>query len=347
MLSPTRELALQIKSVVVQFAEPITVPVQLLTGGTDPLTDIENFKEHGANILIATPGRLEDIFRRMPTLIGYIKDLALLILDEADRLLDLGFEKSINTILRYLPKQRRTGLFSATQTQQIQALVRAGLRNPVLVSVRVESKQDRSSSAQSTQSIPTSLDLKYVITPTQDKLGQLVSLIQWANRNGNVKIMVYLLTCACVDYFTRILAHFLEDVPILSLHGKIPAKFRPKTLEEFRNMASGVLVCTDVAARGLDIPDIDWVVQYDPPQDPAAFVHRCGRTARIGRAGRAVVFLLPSEDTYINFLKLRNIPIKEFADPLEPSATLESVRKLAASDREVSVAVTKYLTCVC
>ena len=104
---------------------------------------------------------------------------------------------------------------------------------------------------------------------------------------------VYFLTCACVDYFARVLGHFLDGIPILSLHGKIPAKYRPKTLADFRKMASGVLVCTDVAARGIDIPDIDWVIQYDPPQDPAAFVHRCGRTARIGREGRAVVLLLP------------------------------------------------------
>jgi len=132
-----------------------------------------------------------------------------------------------------------------------------------------------------------------------------------------------------------VLGHFLDGIPILSLHGKIPAKYRPKTLADFRKMASGVLVCTDVAARGIDIPDIDWVIQYDPPQDPAAFVHRCGRTARIGREGRAVVLLLPSEETYVSFLKLRNIPIKDFAEAIPPTATLEEIRGAAAADRDM------------
>ena len=116
-------------------------------------------------------------------------DLSLLVLDEADRLLDLGFEKSVNTIIRYLPKQRRTGLFSATQTQQTQELVRAGLRNPVMVSVRVEAKQTERALQNKTQSIPTGLVVNYHITESSDKLGQLISLIRHAGRDGNAKIM--------------------------------------------------------------------------------------------------------------------------------------------------------------
>jgi hypothetical protein len=147
--------------------------------------------------------------------------------------------------------------------------------------------------------------------------------------------MVYMITCACVDYFSKLLQKLLPAIPILSLHGKVPADKRTQVFNRFKSVPSGVLLCTDVAARGLDIPNVDWVVQYDPPQDPAAFVHRCGRTARLGRDGKALVFLHPAEDSYVNFLEIRKIPIQEMADPAPAVPTLELVRKLASTDREI------------
>lgn len=129
----------------------------LLTGGVHADQDVERLRTDGANIIVATPGRLEDLFTRSKSLAGFVKDLSLLVLDEADRLLDLGFETSVNNILRFLPKQRRTGLFSATQTKQLSALVRAGLRNPVKVCVKVEKKGGEAGEA--TQSTPTTLEI--------------------------------------------------------------------------------------------------------------------------------------------------------------------------------------------
>ncbi len=102
--------------------------------------------------------------------------------------------------------------------------------------------------------------------------------------------MLYFSTCACVDYFGLVLQRLpeLAHLPVLQLHGKCPPKARTAVFEHFRDLSNGVLVCTDIAARGLDIPNVDWVVQFDPPTDPAAFVHRCGRTARIGLVYRGI-----------------------------------------------------------
>eukprot|EP00039_Didymoeca_costata_P024267 m.9814 g.9814 ORF g.9814 m.9814 type:complete len:613 (+) comp4139_c0_seq1:181-2019(+) len=333
VLSPTRELAQQTKNVLNDFAQAFSIPVASFIGGSSVDEDKQAFNQNGGNIIIATPGRLENMFRKIQQLPGYCKDLAILILDEADRLLDLGFEKSINNILGNLPKQRRTGLFSATQTKQVQELMRAGLRNPVKVVVKVHSKKKSAPG----QSVPNTLDIYYHTVTPQGKLEALVSLCDiLTSEEKNVrKIMVYMLTCACVDYFSRLLTKLKKDIPILSLHGKIPQASRVKTFDSFKAVPRGILICTDVASRGLDIPDVDWVLQFDPPQDPAAFVHRCGRTARFGREGKAIVFLLPEEEAYINFLQLRGVPIKEFDMKLPDQSLFERIRSIASKNREI------------
>lgn len=227
ILSPTRELALQTASVMEQFSKPLNIPMLLLTGGSDPEDDVKAFKTDGANIIVATPGRLEDMFRRIPGLTGYTKDLGIIVLDEADRLLDLGFERSINSILGRLPKQRRTGLFSATQTQQVQALARAGLRNPIKVAVKVQAK------SKALQSTPTSLEINYLIAEPAEKLGMLAAFLSETNKATPAKFMVYMLTCACVDYFHKVLEMLVPDIPVLSLHGKVPAKNRTQVFNRY------------------------------------------------------------------------------------------------------------------
>ena len=256
ILSPTRELALQISQVVEQFAgaggEGVTTdepsddddeenvdgerparPLSMIlwTGGTDMTAAITKFRSTGGNIVTATPGRFEDMLKKLPELPGLLKKLEVLILDEADRLLDLGFEHSINHILGFLPKQRRTGLFSATQTKEVAALIRAGLRNPVKISVRVENKRNKGGIGDHDsifRAIPASLQVHYMIVPADEKLGMLVEFIKRQNAKTTSKFIVYFLTCACVDYFGKVLKALLDDVPMLTLHGKVPAKARPR-----------------------------------------------------------------------------------------------------------------------
>ena len=193
-----------------------------------------------------------------------------------------------------------------------------------------------------TQLTPSSLSNHYMITDGEDRLAQLVHFLQ-SKLNEGKKVMVYFLTCACVDYYAAILPLLpqLSGCAMRPLHGKMAPKTRTKTYDWFNsadNAAKGThlgmaLLCTDVAARGLDIPDVDWIVQFDAPQDPHAFVHRVGRTARMGRSGRALLFLRQREDAYVHFLSLRKVPLVR----IEPQEGLPSLRpaitKLLVSDR--------------
>eukprot|EP00049_Salpingoeca_infusionum_P027529 m.33014 g.33014 ORF g.33014 m.33014 type:complete len:618 (+) comp9567_c0_seq1:50-1903(+) len=335
VLSPTRELALQTHMVLERLLVSLPYTHILLTGGTDVQEDITTVSSKGANIIIATPGRLTTLFERMPALAGYCKHLELLVLDEADRLLDLGFEATVNTILSYLPKQRRTGLFSATQTKQVEALMRAGLRNPVRVSVKVELGGDADATAVD-QAIPTTLSIEYMLVPLEDKFSHLVHFLRGLYEEPT-KTILYFSTCASVDYFAKILSALpeLNGVQVFPLHRKIAAKKRVSTFQQFRSCPSAILACTDVAARGLDVPDVDWVVQHDPPQDPDAFVHRCGRTARIGKMGQALVLLTPREEAYVDFLRIRRVPITQRKTAENVPSVMAKVKQLAAEDKDV------------
>ncbi|XP_075852594.1 ATP-dependent RNA helicase DDX55 isoform X1 [Microcebus murinus] len=299
IITPTRELAVQIDEVLAHFTKHFPQFSQILwIGGRNPGEDVERFKQQGGNIIVATPGRLEDMFRRKAEgldLVSCVRSLDVLVLDEADRLLDMGFEASINTILEFLPKQRRTGLFSATQTQEVENLVRAGLRNPVRVSVK-----EKGVAASSTQKTPSRLENYYMVCKADEKFNQLVHFLR---NHKQEKHLVFFSTCACVEYYGKALEALVKGVKIMCIHGKMKYK-RNKIFMEFRKLQSGILVCTDVMARGIDIPEVNWVLQYDPPSNASAFVHRCGRTARIGHSGSALVFLLPMEESYINFLAI-------------------------------------------
>ncbi|XP_075885693.1 ATP-dependent RNA helicase DDX55 [Nelusetta ayraudi] len=329
VITPTRELALQISEVMQCFIEKFPQFTQaLLIGGSNPIEDVQKLKDHGANILIATPGRLEDMFRRKPDgldLACAVRSLDVLVLDEADRLLEMGFEASLNTILGYLPKQRRTGLFSATQTQELEKLVRAGLRNPVRIAVK-----EKGVAATATQKTPSRLSNYYTICRAEDKFNSLVTFLR---QHKHEKQLVFFSTCACVEYFGRALESLIKKVTVHLIHGKMKHK-RNKIFADFRAVKSGILVCTDVMARGIDIPDVNWVLQYDPPSSASAFVHRCGRTARIGNQGNALVFLMPMEESYVNFLSInQKCPLQQMPAVKDVVDVLPKVKAMCLADR--------------
>eukprot|EP00064_Thunnus_orientalis_P017108 superscaffoldBa00003546_g17185 len=236
VITPTRELALQISEVMEQFIQKFPQFTQiLLIGGTNPIEDVEKFKDQGANIVIATPGRLEDMFRRKSDgldLASSVKSLDVLVLDEADRLLDMGFEMSLNTILGFLPKQRRTGLFSATQTQELEKLVRAGLRNPVRITVK-----EKGVAATATQKTPSRLSNYYIICRPEDKFNNLVTFLR---QHKHEKNLVFFSTCACVEYYGRALETLVKKVSVHCIHGKMKNK-RNKIFADFRALKSDVV----------------------------------------------------------------------------------------------------------
>lgn len=330
IISPTQELAIQISEVLSVFLKHISQFKQMLfIGGGEPIQDaVKKFLDNGANIIVATPGRLSDVMTRKDEIAfgSYVKSLEVLILDEADRLLELGFEKSLNTILSYLPKQRRTGLFSATQTKDVEDFIRAGLRNPISITVK-----EKVSSEGFVQRTPSTLDNFYMITEAEQKFNVLL----WFLRSRpDEKHMVFFATCASVDYYSNILKRLLPYTDIISIHGKMK-KRRHKIFSHFKKMDNGIMLCTDVMARGVDIPDVNWVIQFDPPSSASAFVHRCGRTARIGKEGNALVMLLPNEGTFVEFMHVNQKVVLQIMECPEVSDFVPTIKRMAAKDRDI------------
>lgn len=344
VVCPTRELAQQTWGVFQQFLDqqpaaenegPGRVTgVQLCVGGTgtSPSEDLRFFREQGPDVIVGTPGRLEELLRHSGV---RTSELDVLVMDEADRLLDLGFTQVMRTLLSYLPKQRRTGLFSATMTEALTELVRVGLRNPVRVVVKVELKQ-RGAGRRCDIRMPATLSSFYHVSRPEHKFAQLLRLLQFESQRETVarKSIVYFATCAQVNYLFLLLVRLskmqdprLQGLQFFSLHGKQTPKRRTATFSAFSqamhtndgdtvgaaHASMRVLLCTDVAARGLDLPDVDVVVQYDPPSDPKVFSHRSGRTARAGKSGRAIVMLHAGrEEGYVEFLQIKQLPLQPY-----------------------------------
>lgn len=343
VLAPTRELARQTHDVLASVVQE-TQAVQLLSGGSEIADDVSQIAAEGADVIVGTPGRTADVLKRVAQL--DFRRLELLVLDEADRLLHRGFKDDLGAILCRLPKQRRTALFSATQATDVHQLSRLGLRNPVRVSVHgtLPAASAATANAELEEGVaneqartPPGLRVFYEVLPVEQKLERLVHLL--SNNLLKKKSIVYFLTCACVDFFSDALLRLFQSQqhdkqPVfVRLHGRMQQKQRTKALQRFAKLDGGVLLCTDVAARGLDLPDVDWIVQFDPPQDPDAFVHRAGRTARMGRQGYALVFLNPHEEAYVQFLRRRRVPVED-APPFESGDAARADAKCTQNDNE-------------
>jgi ATP-dependent RNA helicase DDX55/SPB4 len=357
IISPTRELATQIYTVLTSllaFHEPsamalnsteesgkkrstsaLTLLPQLLLGGTTtPAQDVSSFLHNSPNLLVSTPGRLLELLSS-PHVHCPQSSFEVLVLDEADRLLDLGFKDDLQKILQRLPKQRRTGLFSASVSEAVGEIVRVGLRNPVKIAVKVKSTTGED------KRTPASLQMSYLLTPPSQKFPALISLLSQLEPTPQ-KSIVYLSTCAAVDYFQHILAPLLpKQFSLIPLHGKHPPNVRQKNFSKYITAVTPtVLLTTDVAARGLDIPQVDLVVQIDPPSDPKVFLHRCGRAGRAGRRGLSVIFLQPGrEEDYIPFLEVRKTPIIPLKKPVvtvtdeDAKGVTSEMRKQVLADR--------------
>ena len=305
IILPTRELAMQVEKEATSYAEAFesfgqkSIVVNSFIGGREGARDVASYEKKGANIVVGTPGRLYELL-----VIGIegvtmlCKTIEVLILDEADRLLAQGFSTQLDAILHRIPNQRRTGLFSATQSSAVKELVRVGMRNPVVVKVQVK-KKDTLQSASKTMQVPESLASFYRVLKPSKKLEAMCTFLL---ENPKAKVIAYFLTCATVDYSLRaIKAAVGEDlekagVSLFPLHGQMPLQKRRKLFKDFKAEAKGgVLLCTDVAARGLDVADVDWVIQLDAPSDPETYIHRVGRAARMGRRGCSMIYLSPHE----------------------------------------------------
>lgn len=308
IISPTRELALQIYNVTRDLMQHHSQTHGLVIGGANRRAEAEKLVK-GVNLLVATPGRLLDHLQNTQ---GFVyRNLLCLVIDEADRILEIGFEEEMRQIIRLLPKDRQTMLFSATQTTKVEDLARLSFKNrPIYVGVHdTESDSTREG-----------LEQGYCVVPAEKRF---LLLFTFLKKNQDKKAMVFFSSCNSVKFHCDLLNYI--DMPVKAIHGKQKQATRTTTFFEFCQAEKGILLCTDVAARGLDIPAVDWIIQYDPPDDPKEYIHRVGRTAR-GKdgEGRALLMLLPEELGFLKYLKAAKIPLNEYEFPPNKLANVQS-----------------------
>ncbi|XP_311385.4 probable ATP-dependent RNA helicase CG8611 [Anopheles gambiae] len=368
VIVPTRELAVQTYELIQKLLKPFTWIVPgYLTGGEKRKTEKARLRA-GLNILIATPGRLCDHIRNTESL--KFGSVCCLVLDEADRLLELGYETDVKQIIEAMREAReekdeneamkmQTVLLSATLTASVKELAGLTLQDPVYVETSEVVPRETPSVEQGANictdqllnvgdyvSIPATVKQRYLVTVPKQRLVALSALIVHEQRQKPSKILVFMATQDLVNFHYDVMTEVLtlqkfgttvdneaseseEDIngdnngptdssnvllpglKFYKLHGHMTQLERISVFNEFRKATAAVLICTDVAARGIDIPLVDLVVQYHAPQILADYVHRVGRTARAGHTGKAVIFLEPAEQEFIQYLTDKHIRIQE------------------------------------
>ncbi|XP_031426699.1 probable ATP-dependent RNA helicase DDX31 [Clupea harengus] len=355
---PTRELAQQSFQIFQKLVKPFTWIVPgVLMGGEKRKAEKARLRK-GINILVSTPGRLVDHINN--TLSIVFSSVRWLILDEADRTLDLGFEKDLAVILNALnagDSPRQNVLLSATLTEGLSRLADICMKDPVSVHVSEDAvsahvsegggkENTEAKQAQATPvceageqaerfAVPEKLQQHMVVVPSKLRLVCLAAFIlDKCKFESGQKLIVFVSSCEAVEFLLTALTAVLcgqqdnADTPkktppknknvtppkpinFLRLHGNMKQGERMEVFQEFSKCRSGVLLCTDVAARGLDLPQVTWIIQYNPPLSAAEYVHRVGRTARIGTEGSSLLFLTPAEVAYVDILANHNISMSE------------------------------------
>ncbi|CAH0583105.1 unnamed protein product [Chrysodeixis includens] len=329
ILSPTRELALQTSDVLKKLLVNIHLSHCLIVGGEKRAKDILKLKK-GANIIVSTPGRLLDHLQSTENF--NCNKLQCLVLDEADKLLEAGFQKHITGIIKLLPKKRQTVLFSATIGENVKNLARLAMRNdPVIISV-----------SDNKMSTVSGLQQGYYICPVEKRMSWLYKMLK---KSKKLKVMVFFSSCRSVDFHYEFFKVHCK-ASILSIHGQQSQARRKEAFHSFTEAQNGALFCTDVAARGLDIPSVDWIVQYDPPSDPKEYIHRVGRTARgLNNRGNAVILLRPEETEFIKFLEKEKVYLDKYTFGKPPDEVQEMLEDLISNNGVMKTSARKaYLS---
>jgi len=281
VLTPTRELAYQIADQFRVIGKPLGLRDCVVVGGRDTILQSLDLTKR-PHIIIATPGRLADHVQNNSTF--SLDKIKYLVLDEADRLLEGGFDEQLATIFSALPSKRQTLLFTATSSSVIEQTISACPNNPFTW---------ESTSPDEETTVDT-LDQRFVLTPKEAVNGYLVQLVRQTRENDPAhSIIVFTKTCRRCELLSRALCKL--GIPAVGLHSMRAQKERTAALGRFKSNQAKVLVATDVASRGLDIPAVELVINHNVPNVPKDYVHRVGRTARAGRSGRAVTLVTPHD----------------------------------------------------
>lgn len=278
ILTPTRELAIQILENFRSYGSRLPLKSDVIFGGVSQVPQVERLRK-GVDILVATPGRLNDLIQQK---IISLSNLEIFVLDEADRMLDMGFIHDVKKVLNILPPKRQSLLYSATLSPEIEVLARTILRNPLTVKVNP-------------------------VTSKVDAINQCLYLVDKKNKSRLLTDTLYQKEVTSALVFTRTkygannVVKDLEKAGIkaLAIHGNKSQTARQEALSSFKRGALKVLVATDIAARGIDVPELSHVINYDLPNEPETYIHRIGRTGRAGASGIAISFCCIDEMEYL------------------------------------------------
>ena len=270
IIAPTRELAQQIDEQFREFAKGLDLYSALIVGGVSVDRQIRDLKRR-PNFIIGTPGRLKDLINRR---LIRLENTTTLVLDEADRMLDMGFLPDIRSIVNEMPRERQTLFFSATITPEIQILVNTFLNNPETISVRTSE---------------TSEHVEQTVIEARDKNHKVELLTEMLQGVAYDKVLIFGET----KFGVQRLSDHLDNsgIPSVAIHGNKNQSQRQRALKQFKDERVRVMVATDVAARGLDIPNVSHVINFDTPQNYEDYIHRIGRTGRAGASGKAHTFI--------------------------------------------------------
>ncbi|MDI6026801.1 DEAD/DEAH box helicase [Corticibacterium sp. UT-5YL-CI-8] len=316
ILAPTRELAVQIEETFRTLAKGAHVSTALVLGGVSRLSQVKKIQP-GVDVLIATPGRLTDLVREGDLVLA---DTTWLVLDEADRMLDMGFINDVKRIAKATHPARQTALFSATMPDEIAELARGLLRNPT----RVEVAPQGTAAAEIKQSV--------VLARTKQKRQILSKMLADESMRS---VIIFARTKHGADRVTRDLER--DGFPAAVIHGNKSQNARQSALNGFRSGSVRILVATDIAARGIDVPGISHVVNFDLPDEAESYVHRIGRTGRNGLDGIAITMVDPTENAKLRAVeKIIRMKLPVEADHLgqpDPQRSPEDRRIEAANDQ--------------
>ena len=334
VIAPTRELAMQIFQQLLAAGKHHSFSAGLLIGGKNVKEEKDTVNR--MNILVCTPGRLLQHMDETPMF--DCVTLKVLVLDEADRILDLGFSATLTAILENLPKKRQTLCFSATQTKSVKDLARLSLRDPEYLAVHAES----------TAATPPKLQ-QMVATCELDK--KMETLWAFIKSHLTSKTLVFLSSCKQVRFVHEMFRRMRPGLPLAMLHGRMKQKARMAVFAAFNQARHTVLFATDVAARGLDFPNVDWVVQADCPEDVPCYIHRVGRTARYTAEGKGLLLLTPSEMAFAKELTAAKVPLKTMRlNQAKNTPITSSIQGLLGKDADLKYlaqrAVVSYLRSV-
>jgi superfamily II DNA/RNA helicase len=282
VLVPTRELARQVGDVLAPLAKAVDKRLAVCYGGTGMDAQIRALRR-GVEVVVATPGRLIDLLQRGA---AALDEVEVMVLDEADRMADMGFLPNVEWILRQLPSDRQTMLFSATLDKDVDRLVRHDLRDPVHHEV------------QSGSITVTAMEHRFLLVHQLDKVKVAAAVASGAKRT-----LIFTRTKRGADRLCRDLRN--EGVAVAAIHGDLRQHIRERALENFTTGRLAVLVATDVAARGIHVDGIDIVIHFDPPDDHKGYLHRSGRTARAGEQGLVVTLVLYNQEPDVERIQRR------------------------------------------